>query len=183
VDAYTDTLRWVDSANPHHRFTGAGTYQLPFGKGRHFLGTANALVDGVLGGWQIAGSWTANSGSYLQFPGLAVTGDPTISDPTPARWFDTSKFAQLSPFVIRTNPDHYRDLRGPIYWNIDSTLSKRFKLTEKFNAELKAEAYNLTNRLNRANPDLGVTSTTFGQSLRQGVTVGRQVEIGMRILF
>lgn len=84
---------------------------------------------------------------------------------------------------MQTNPDHYRDLRGPIYWNIDGTLSKRFKVTEKFNAELKAEAYNLTNRLNRANPDLGVTSPTFGQSLRQNITVGRQVELGMRVIF
>ena len=109
--------------------------------------------------------------------------DPAISDPTPAKWFDTSRFAQLSPYVIRINPDHYADLRGPIFWNIDATLSKRFRVTEKISSELKAEAYNVTNRLNLANPDLSVTSTTFGQSLRQNITVGRQVELGLRILF
>ena len=183
IESYNNQFNWVDSINPHHRFTAAGTYQLPFGKGRSFMSNASTIVDGVLGGWQLAGSWTANSAPYLEFPALTVSGDPTISNPTPARWFDTSKFAQLSPYIMQTNPDHYRDLRGPIYWNIDGTLSKRFKVTEKFNAELKAEAYNLTNRLNRANPDLGVTSPTFGQSLRQNITVGRQVELGMRVIF
>ena len=184
IDAYNNHLDWVDSVNPHHRFTAAGTYQLPFGKGRTFLNSAPRVVDGVLGGWQIAGSWTASSGSYLEFPALAVSGDPAISNPTPARWFDTSKFAQLSPYVMQTNPDHYPDLRGPIFWDIDGTLSKRFKIRERFNAELKAEAYNLTNRLNRANPDLGVTSPTFGQAIRQGsITVGRQIEVGMRVVF
>ncbi|MEP6714964.1 MAG: hypothetical protein ABJC09_05280 [Terriglobia bacterium] len=150
---------------------------------RTFLGNTPAIVDGVLGGWQIAGSWTANSGPYLEFPALAVSGDPTISNPTPAKWFDTSKFAQQSPYVVQTNPDHFRDLRGPLYWDIDATLSKRFKITEKVGTELKAESYNLTNRLNRANPDLSVTSPTFGQSLRQSVTVGRQIELGLRIIF
>jgi hypothetical protein len=183
IDAYSNRLDWVDSVNPHHRFTAAGTYQLPFGKGRPFISNANPIAEGILGGWQIAGSWTANSGSYLEFPALAVSGDPTISNPTPARWFDTSKFVQLSPYVIRTNPDHYPDLRGPIFWNLDATLSKRFRVTERISSELKAEAYNVTNRLNRANPDLSVTSTTFGQSLRQNITVGRQVELGLRILF
>lgn len=183
IDAYNNHLDWVDSINPHHRFTAAGTYQLPFGKGRAFMGTAPAIVEGFLGGWQVAGSWTANSGPYLEFPALAVSGNPAIANPTPAKWFDTSQFAQLSPYVMQTNPDHYANLRGPIYWDIDATLSKRFAVTEKIKAELKAEAYNLTNRLNRANPDLVVTSPTFGQSLRQNITVGRQVELGMRILF
>ena len=183
IDNYNNHLDWVDSINPHHRFTAAGTYLLPFGKGRPLLGNAPVIADAFIGGWQVAGSWTANSGAYLEFPALLVSGDPAISNPTPTKWFDTSRFAQLSPYVMQTNPDHYPDLRGPIYWDIDATLSKRFPVTEKIHAELKAEAYNLTNRLNRANPDLGVTSSTFGQSLRQNITVGRQVELGLRIVF
>jgi len=84
---------------------------------------------------------------------------------------------------MQTNPDHYRDLRGPAFWNIDATLSKRFRIVERVQAELRAEAYNLTNRLNRANPDLVITSSTFGQALRQTITTGRQVELGMKIVF
>ena len=183
IDNYNDHLDYLDSPNPHHRLTAAGTYQFPFGKGRPFLSHAPAVVDAALGGWQIVGSWTFNTGSYLEFGPAVVSGDPAIPNPTPGHWFDTSKFQILSPYVMQTNPDHYPDLRGPIFWDIDSTLSKRFPIRERFNAELKAEAYNLTNRLNRANPDVSITSSTFGQSLRQTITNGRQVEIGVRILF
>jgi hypothetical protein len=183
VDNYLNHLDWLDSPNPHHRLTAAGTYELPFGNGRAYLNSAPRVVNAILGGWQAVGSFTFNTGSYLQFGPAVVSGDPAISDPTPGKWFDTSKFQILSPYLMQTNPDHYSDLRGPIFWNIDSTLSKRFAIVERVNAELRAEAYNLTNRLNRANPDLVITSSTFGQSLRQNITTGRQVEFGLKIIF
>ncbi len=35
-----------------NRFTLAGTYELPFGRGKHFLSGANLLVDTIVGGWK-----------------------------------------------------------------------------------------------------------------------------------
>ena len=69
------------------------------------------------------------------------------------------------------------------FWNIDGALSKWVRIVERVSAELRAEAYNLTNRSNRANPDLVITSSTFSQALRQTITTGWQVELGMRIIF
>ena len=91
----------------------------------------------------------------------------------------------LPAYTLRTNPINYPEIRGPIYWEMQSALSKRFPIKgERAHAELKASAYNLTNRLNRANPDLGITSSSFGQSLRQfGSVTGRQVELGLKIIF
>jgi len=67
---------------------------------------------------------------------------------------------------------------------VDASLSKNFMLTERFRAALSMGAYNATNRLNRADPDLGVTSSTFGQALRQrGNYFGRQLEIGLKLAF
>ncbi len=94
-----------------------------------------------------------------------------------------SRVLILSPYVVQTNPDHYSNLSGPVSWDIDATLMKQFSITEPFRAELRAEAYNLTNRLNLANPDTVLTDSTFGQALRQSnATVGRQVEPGMKII-
>ena len=135
----------------------------------------------VLGGWQIVSAWYFNSGSYLQFGPALVSGDPTISNPTPDRWFDTSVFTAYTP---RTNPNHYPGVRGPIYWEMQSSLSKQFVVTERVKFELKGSAYNLTNRLNRANPVTTITSSTFGKALRQlGSTSGRQIELGAKIIF
>jgi hypothetical protein len=186
LNNYLDQLTYLDSPNPHHRVTIAGTYQLPLGKGRHFLTNTSRVLDGVVGGWQVIGAWYFQSGDYLRFGGLATTcSDPAISDPTPAHWFNTSCFSVLPPYTPRTNPDHYSDLRGPIFWDMQASLSKQFALTsERLKAELRISAYNLTNRLNRADPSTTVNDSAFGQSLRQYANyTGRQMEFGLRIRF
>jgi hypothetical protein len=80
---------------------------------------------------------------------------------------------------------------------LDSVLSKDFKFTERVKAEFKMAAYNVINRLNLGNPNLDVNSSQFGQALYQGTpsatfgpqtmelgnVSGRQVELGMKIIF
>ncbi len=184
VARYGNNFQFQDLPDPRHRITAAGTYEFPLGKGRKFLSDAHPVVDAILGGWQTVGSWYFNSGANVRFGSLIVDGDPTLSNPTPQRWFDTSKFQRLPAYTQRTNPWQYPGLRGPVYWELNQSLSKYFRLTERVKAELKMSAYNATNRLNRAGPDTGVTSSTFGQTLRQlGGVTGRQVEFGMKILF
>ncbi len=184
VDTFENNARLLESLNPRHRISSAGTLQLPFGKGRKFMSSSNRFVDAVFGGWQVVGALYLNSGQFLSFGGLEVSGDPRISDPTPKRWFDTSVFKQLPAFTLRTNPRSYGGLTGPSVWQVDSTLSKEFRVTERLRSELKMSAYNATNHLNRADPDTGVNSSTFGQTLRQrGNYFGRQVELGLKIMF
>jgi Carboxypeptidase regulatory-like domain len=48
-----------------HRFTISYLYELPFGHGRRFLGSMSGWADGILGGWQIAGITTVQSGEAL----------------------------------------------------------------------------------------------------------------------
>ena len=50
-----------------HRFTISYLYELPVGKGRQFLGDMKSISDGILGGWQVAGITSVQSGE-------AVTG-------------------------------------------------------------------------------------------------------------
>jgi hypothetical protein len=57
-----------------------------------------------------------------------------------------------------------------MYWDIQSSLSKTFAITERITSEFKVSAYNLTNRLNRDNPEVNVTNSNFGQALRQSNT-------------
>ena len=166
------------------RVTLSGTYELPFGKGRPFLTQLHGLPNAILGGWQTVGTWYFSSGDYLRFGPAVVSGDPTLLNPTPQKWFDNSVFKVLPAYTPRTNPWQYPDLKGPFFWDIQANLSKSFRITERMRAEFRMAAYNLTNRLNRADPDLVVTSSTFGQALRQSAnTVGRQMEYGLKIVF
>ena len=193
VASFLNQRTMTSSINPRHRISAAGTYQLPFGKGRRFLGTAPAAVNLLLGGWQVVSSFYWNGGNLLVFgrnplaltaPDVQASGDPRISNPTPGQWFDTSVFKVLPAYTQRTNPWYYDGLRGPMYWDVQSAVSKSFPITERIRADFRVAAFNLTNHLNRADPDLVVTSATFGQALRQAANLpGRQIEFGMKLVF
>ena len=73
---------------------------------------------------------------------------------------------------------------GPGYKNLDVTLAKFFKVTERFRLEFKMEAYNVSNTFEGADPVLSVTSSTFGRVLSQqsGIT-GRQFQYNLKLHF
>ena len=50
---------------PTHRFGTNFIYQLPFGKGRHFAPTSPRLANLFVGGWEISGIYTAQTGMFL----------------------------------------------------------------------------------------------------------------------
>ncbi|MEZ5357067.1 MAG: carboxypeptidase-like regulatory domain-containing protein [Bryobacteraceae bacterium] len=185
-DFYTNNLTWQPAANARHRFTGAGIYELPFGKGRKYGSGMHPFADAVLGGWSMSGLFTFNTGVFLRFGGLAVNGDPTLDNPTNSRWFDTSKFAILPAFTRRSNPWQYDKLTGPRFANIDMTLAKEFRILpeDRLKFELRGEAYNLVNAFSGNNPDLNVRSATFGRIIAQKPGVfGRQIQFSGRFVF
>lgn len=199
VDAFTNTFRWQDSNQPRHRVTAAGTWDLPFGKGRPYLTNASKAVDAAVGGWKAAGVWTYSSGAFIRFGNLIASGSPCVDNPTPGRWFDTTVFSRLpaNTYVVRSNPLQYDCLTGPRFSQVDATLTKDFAVTERVRLELKMAAYNATNSLNRAGPNTDINSSQFGQALFQGTPAanfgaqtqelgnitGRQVELGLKIRF
>ncbi|MCC6394197.1 MAG: TonB-dependent receptor [Bryobacterales bacterium] len=184
VDSYTNSPTWQPASNSRHRLTGAAIVELPFGKGRKFMTAAHPVVDAILGGWSTSGLFTYNSGAYMRFGGMLVDGDPGISNPTSAKWFDTSKFKILPPFTRRTNPLQYSDVKGPRFVNFDATLAKEFPIRERLKFELRMEAYNVLNAFTGADPNLSVTSPLFGQitSQRAGI-FGRQIQYTGRIIW
>ena len=184
VARYDGKLDYIPLADARHRMSLAGTYEFPFGRGRKYMSQVHPVADAILGGWQTVGAWYFNSGPYVRFGAMLANGNPVIDNPTPQKWFETSVFQRLPAYTPRSNPWQYDGLTGPSYWQWDQTLSKYFRITEAVRAELKVAAYNLSNRLNRAMPDTSVTSSTFGQALRQlGGVTGRQMEFGLKILF
>jgi hypothetical protein len=200
LDAFQDNLTWQNSNQPRHRLIMAGTYEVPFGIGRAYMSGMPKLLDALVGGWKVTGVSTYSTGAILRFGKMNYNGqDPTVSDPTPGQWFNTAAFSPIAAntFVIRSNPWQFDNLTGPSYYTLDATLAKSFKITERISTEFKAAAYNALNRLNRGNPNLDVNSSQFGQALYQGSPAanfgpqtqelgnvsGRQVELGMKIIF
>ena len=200
LDTYLNTLQYLNSNQPRHRLTFAGTYDFPFGKGRQFASHLNPVAEALIGGWRLTGSSTYMTGAILRFGKMNYNGgEVTVSNPTMQKWFNTSAFSAIpaNTFVIRSNPMQFDNLTGPGYYMLDGTLSKTFRVTEKVRAEFKMAAFNALNRLNLGNPNLSVTSSQFGQALYQGTPAatfgpqtmelgnvsGRQVELGMKLIF
>jgi hypothetical protein len=181
-DQYANVLTMIPGSNPRHRISAAGTYELPFGKGRPFLSNVHPIVNGILGGWSTSSIFQWNAGSFLRFGQMIVEGDPRLDDPTREKWFNTAAFRRAEANTPRLNPFQYDGLTGPGFGNLDTTLSKRFRVTERVSLELRMEAYNLTNSFMPANPNVDVNSSLFGRSTNQA-NRGREFQYTMRLHF
>ncbi len=105
---------WRPTDTPVHRLTTAFTWQIPVGQGQAVGTDWNTAVDAVLGNWQYTTSGRFYSGRPVFFnTSYVVSGNPTLSNPTRDKWFDTTMFAVQDTFTPRSNPYYYDGLNGP----------------------------------------------------------------------
>jgi hypothetical protein len=182
ITEFGQQIDWLDSNNPRHRISYAGSYELPFGRGRKWLASSHVVTNAVLGGWSASWLLFYNSGVYLRFPAQVTPAGTPAAIRDRNRWFDTSGFDRQPAFTPRTNPWQYNDLAGPRNWNLDATLSKFFQLNERFKLEMRMEAYNLTNSFVPNDPATNFTAATFGRTTNQ-INRGREFQYTARIHF
>jgi hypothetical protein len=78
-------------------------------------------------------------------------------------FFDTSAFAR--PTGVRFGTVGRNTMRGPGVVNLDLSLFRTFKLTERVNLQFRAESFNLSNTPHFANPNANANSSNFGKIL------------------
>jgi hypothetical protein len=185
IAEYANQPFWLGSNNARHRLTMAGSYDLPFGKGKAIGNSMHPVLNGAFGGWQISGIYTYRSGEFLRFGAMEyLGGDPRIDNPGPQGWFNKEEFRVLPAFTPRTNPFQFDGLTGPVMWNLDGTVSKSFPIKENYKLEFRFEAYNLTNSLMWANPNMAVNNALFGRSTAQAQgNRGREMQYTLRFHF
>lgn len=94
------------------------------------------------------------------------TGQKCADTDMSCHWFDPSVFAQplitcsLNPCAPGTVPAHYgntkrNEFRGPSYFNMNLSVMRDFKMTERFTLEVRADAFGLTNTPHFGNPNAG----------------------------
>lgn len=191
--------RATASFDTPHNFQFAYVYELPFGSGKRWA--ASGAPGAVLGGWQINGIFAAfsgtpftvtASGASLNMPGNLQTADLVKTSVAKlgkvgddGTWFDTSAFAR--PTGVRFGNVGRNTLRGPTRVNTDLSLFRTFRLTEQFNLQFRAEAFNLSNTPHFGNPNGNANSSNFGKILStdSGLALGRSREyrFGFRLGF
>lgn len=188
--AFWDKNRAVADFDRTHNIKIYGVLQLPFGKGQRWA--QSGVGNWLLGGWQVnpvisrltglpftvgaGGSLNANGssqtadlvGQYRVTGGKPLrTGQTCAQTDATCHYFDASAFA--APLITSAANAHFgntnrNQFRGPGYFEMDMSLSRDFKLTERFTLQLRAEAFSLTNTPHFGNPNLSCpgSATTAG---------------------
>jgi hypothetical protein len=73
-DSYRDAYRNVLGGQLPSAFKVNFVYELPFGSGREFFGSAHGVVDRLIGGWQFEGAGRWQSGAPLDFGNVQLVG-------------------------------------------------------------------------------------------------------------
>jgi hypothetical protein len=183
LDNYNNNLTLFDRAQPRNDFRMGATYELPFGTDRQFANHVNKLVDAFIGGWGTSQLFAWRSGDLMTFGDALVNGDPTQNIPS-GYYFNPAAFSTLPAYTLRTNPHYYEGIRGPNWWELDSSFFKQFNLTERVKLELRMELYNMPNVFMPSDPVTSVTSGNLGQSVSvAGGNYGREAQFMGRIIF
>lgn len=182
----------------------SGTYELPVGRGRKFLNSGRQPAQMLLGGWSLNAIATLHSGfpftPEMSFnpsnngnttnpirPSLNPAFQGTIIEGSPNRWFNPNAFV-VPPNGTYGNLGR-NVLDGPGLSEVDLSLMKNMRLSERWNLQFRAEAFNVFNTANFNTPNLiTFTSATAPPSTTAGVitstaTTSRQLQFALKVLW
>jgi hypothetical protein len=156
------------------------------------------VVNAIVGGWQVNGLTTFQSGTPVEVYGGNSSGTfvgqqrPNWSGKNPTlhgamtkrlnRYFDTSQFSYNDPFTFGNAPRLMPDLFQPGVNTWNMSLFKSTSIYDRWKLEFRAEAFNTFNRVQFAPPDTTINDSTFGQITAQQNSP-RTLQLGLRLFF
>jgi hypothetical protein len=169
-----------------HFFVFASLYELPFGKSRQFGSNVPTVLDYIIGGWQWNNIVTLSTGTPID---LSVTGTndnpgnrPDVSGAVSVKVVNgqgviTGNFT-LPPIsgtsFTRPGTLGRNSLYGPGLHTWDTGMMKDVRLTERFKAEFRVDAFNVFNHPQFQNGSFN-TGINLGSGTAPGTTQGAQV--------
>ena len=181
-----------------HRLVNTVVYQLPFGHDKRFV--RYGVASKVLGGWEVSGIVTAQSGfpytlnlrgdtagvgagtgGIFVRPNLApgATWQLSGSQQSTARYFNTAAFT--SPVAGTFGSVGRNTLIGPGQSNVDAILARYIRVKEGIRLQFRAEFFNTLNHSNYLLVGRIVNDPTFGQVLSQYDP--RELQFGLKLTF
>jgi len=196
LDPFNPQLDRGDSdSDLRHRISIGGTWDVPFARDTH------GVLKQVAGGWTLSSIFVAHTGTpftifdstatmYQQVPRLILTSPISRTGSPVPSGADTFDFITIANSSINefanpltgnpefgpypSNMDRRNIYRGPGTWNFDFGVHKKFFLSERYNLEFRADAFDI---LNHANEYIVGGSNDIGNGvggLATGTTVGVQ---------
>lgn len=194
--------------NMKHNLSVSYVYQLPFGRGRGFLGNLPAWENAMVGGWELTGITTVQSGlpftptisSDVANTGVGggerpnVIGKPVLLK-RPSCWFfvqantacttldpsGVSAFAVPAQYTYGDEGRHTMTADGLTTWNF--SLTKLFTLgSERRVLEVRGEAFNGFNHAIFSAPSSNIDSSSGG-SVSSTASDQREIEVAAKLHF
>lgn len=179
-DAFIDNQARVIQRSPYftdrrHRLTISGVVELPFGRDRRFGRNVHPVIDGLIGGWDIAGMWLFNTGRPWTLPGnVFYVKDAKIDDVdygadiirgvqncvarmnddgvVTMEGFSVAAGCTEPNFIIRPNytgrTTMFRDdrIRRPPFYQFDINFAKTTRISGNVRLQLRIELFNVFNQ-------------------------------------
>ena len=172
------------AADRRHVLVTTWTYRLPLFR------NPSGVVARSLGDWELSGKSLWQSGEYLNVTGNTLIGgrradylggesDLPSSERSADRWFATEVFA-AAPDNRRGNSD-VGAVQGPHRLTWDLSLRKYVTVHGRSRIEVRAEMFNVFNRVNFTNPNTNVSSGSYGQISNSRPP--RQTQLSLRLQF
>jgi hypothetical protein len=188
---------------PHH-FVAGYVYDLPVGRGKHYLANEGGILDKAVSGWGVDGITTYAMGFPLIFTAQATYVSSTFGGGTPRpnvvagcnklmpggaasrlnAWFNPNCFTQPSNYGFGNEP-RVDSMRSQGIANWDAALFKGTAITEKLNLQFRAEFFNLFNRVQFGQPNTTCCSSSnasFGLISSQ-LNSPRQIQFALKLSY
>jgi len=184
---FDNRKRWVNSVD----------YQLPVGKGQHFM-NQGGLPNAILGGWHLGGIITLRSGfpfspaigfdpSNTGSPGLQRSnqiGTGALAHPSINLWFNPNDFPIPDCPSGCFGNAHKNILEGPGEKTADLAARKIFNLRERANLEFRAEFFNAFNHPVFSQPDNYITDGPGATGVITSTVIPqRQIQFALKLVF
>jgi hypothetical protein len=177
-------------------------YELPFGRGKHWLRGAGGFEDRLFGHWQFNSIATLQSGfPFTPQIGSNRSGDgdtrnpdrpslnPAFSGPTIVgaqnQWYNPNAF--VLPAAGTFGNLGRGTFTGPGLADLDVSVFKDAAVTEKSTLQFRAEFFNVLNHVNLGTPNATVFSGTSINAaaglITTLATTPRQIQFGLKLIF
>jgi hypothetical protein len=181
-----------------------GTYDLPIGHGKSWLGDASGWAEKLAGGWAVSAILTLQDG-FPFTPQLGYNPSNNGDSRDPVRPSYNPAFT--GPIILGGtnqyfNPDAFlppaagtygnvgRDtLTGPGLADLDFSVLKNTHLSERVNLQFRAELFNILNHANFGTPNAVVfssaspTPASTAGVITSTSTTSRQIQFGLKLQF
>jgi hypothetical protein len=176
-----------------HRFVTTLLYELPFGEGKPWA--SSGAAGAILGGWQVSavvnkssgfprdpavGADVPNTGAQTYRPNLVSGQDPNDGPRTVEQWFNTAAFARPDAFTYGNAGRNI--VIGPGIFNTDMAILKNIMFGGGKSVQLRLEAFNLFNNPIWGDPDMNMSSSTYGRITTTRSPM-RELQLGVKFSF